>query len=439
MKDYKILYDWPFAEIQRLADSDEAEAFALGLDVGSLSCFTTLTEQMRGLGADLTAAKAARGLFQKWGELRVCLDSFEQQFAHFPGATLQKFRLFVLIADKLSQNAPLLDTADVDENAFEIRALSEQLPLHWFSRENGQSILESMAVFSCANLLALEEEITSWNLSSLFAFHFLAALQALTALPVGHAAFVKRPNQPIANEAVEAFVRMAVLITGRPVHSAQQYLHAPRVINPDAIEICNLYQQWGEVLNVLSEYNSRKDVLLKYLTIYHVIENFMFKLPIVALERQQNGRMFSIRDFRRLYQQVEMAEGEALKQLFAKILPMEASPGVTFGQHIVSNWTGMPQADVDSALVTLGLSFTFTGFTASTAAPHFAKLVYAIRNAIVHNKETEFHLTYASLDMKVCSLIEVFLIPSLEEICFSLIGSHNVYLWYQNRELLLYT
>jgi hypothetical protein len=442
MKKYEILYDWPFAQIQRLADSDEAEEFAGALDAGALGSFTTLTEQMRGLGADMTAAKAARQHFPKWEELRICLDSFEQQFANFPGASIPKFRLFVLLAGKLFQTAPPLDAVDVDETAFEIRAISEQLPLSWFSRENGQSVLESMAVFSCGNLTALEAEIAPWNLSPIFAFHLLAALQALPALPPGHAAFVKRPMQPVTNEAVEAFARMVVLTTGRPVHSARRYLKTPRVIDPDIIRVGNSYQQWGEVLNVLSEYNSREDVLLKYLTIYHVIENFMFKLPIVVLERQQNGRMFSIRDFRRLYQRVEMAEGDALKQLFTSIFQMQASPGVTFEQHIVSRWTnlvpGMPQADVDRALVTLGLSFNFSGFAGQAAAGTFAKLVYAIRNAIVHNKETEFHLTYASLDSRVCSVIEVFLIPALEEICFSLIGSPNPQLWYQNRELLFY-
>ena len=65
-------------------------------------------------------------------------------------------------------------------------------------------------------------------------------------------------------------------------------------------------------------------------------------------------------------------------------------------------------------------------------------MVYAIRNAIVHNKETEFHLTYATLDSTICALIESFVIPCLEEICFALVGSQNDYVWYLNKELKLY-
>jgi hypothetical protein len=442
MKKYEILYDWPVAQVQRLADSNDAENYAVGLGPAPLAAFTTLTEQIRGLGADLAAAKAARVHFTKWNQLRQCLEAFENQFGNFPGANLPKFRLFVLLADKLAQSAPPLDAADIDENAFEIRELPQPLPLCWFTRENAQSPQDSTAVFNCGDLAALEIEIAAANVSPAFAFQLLAALHALPALPAGHAVLVKRTAQPIEIAAIEAFVRLVVLINGKPVHATRRYANAPRVLDADAIRAGHVYQQWSEVLDVLSEYNSRDEVLLKYLTIYHVVENFMFKLPIVGLERQRNGKMFSIRDFQTLYDKTKMNEGDALKRLFAAVFPLQASAAATFQQHISTRWTalvpGVSQADIDIALSNLDLPFTFAGFQGQAAAGFFAKLVYAIRNAIVHNKETEFHLTYASLDPKMCALIESFLIPSLEEICFSLIGSPNTHLWYQNKQLQLY-
>jgi hypothetical protein len=398
---------------------------------------------MRGLGADLAAAKAAREHFAKWPELRQCIESFEQQFANFPGASLPKFRFSILLADKLSQTAPPLDAVEIDGTAFEIRGLPQALPLAWFARENAHSPVDSMAVFSCADLAALEPGLGAENLSPLFVFHLLAAVHVLPNLPAGHSVLVKRTTPQIPISAIEPFVRMVVLASGKPVHAARRYLNAPSILDPDIIRAGHLYQQWGDVLNVLSEYNSRDEVLLKYLTIYHVIENFMFKLPIVRLERQQNGRMFSIRDFRRLYQKVEMPESDALKQLFTAIFPLPATPGLTFEQHILTRWAalvpGLTQADINATLNSLGLSFDYNSFGGQAIVGCFAKLVYAIRNAIVHNKETEFHLTYASLDATVCVLIETFLLPSLEEICFALIASPNTQLWYQNRELVLYT
>lgn len=442
MKKYEILYDWPTAQVTHLTDSNEAENYALGLDAAPLAAFTTLTEQIRGLGADLGVAKAARAHFAKWTHLRQCLNAFENQFGDFPSANLSKFRLSVLLADKLAQTAPLLDAADIDANSFEIRELPQPLPLCWFTRENAQSPQDSTALFNCGDLAALEAEIAASILSPTFAFQFIAALHALPTLPTGHAVLVKRTAQPIEIASIEAFVRLVVLISGRPIHATRRYVSTPQVLDPDAIRAGHVYQQWGEVLDVLSEYNSRDEVLLKYLTIYHVVENFMFKLPIVGLERQRNGRMFSIRDFQTLYDKTKMNEVDALKRLFAAVFPLQASAAATFQQHISARWAalvpGVAQTDVDTALSTLDLPFTFAGFQGQSAAGCFAKLVYAIRNAIVHNKETEFHLTYASLDPTMCALIESFLIPSLEVICFSLIGSPNTHLWYQNKQLLLY-
>jgi len=335
-----------------------------------------------------------------------------------------------------------LDAIDIDENAFEIRELKQTLPLCWFTRENLQSFLDSAAVFAGRELAALEPEIAASNISPDFAFHFLATLHQTAQLPENHAVLVKRAAQPIEIAAVEAFVRLLVLMSGKPIHAAKRYSKVPHILNPDAVQPHHAYQQWGEVLDVLSEYNSRDEVLLKYLTIYHIIENLMFKLPIVGLERQRNGKMFSIRDFQTLYDKTKMNEGDALKRLFTDIFLMQATPAATFQQHIITRWTalvpGMTLSDIDAALKSLALSFQFTDFHDQAAPGCFAKLVYTIRNAIVHNKETEFHLTYASLDSTICGLIELFLIPSLEEICFSLIGSPNNQLWYQNKELLLY-
>jgi hypothetical protein len=175
----------------------------------------------------------------------------------------------------------------------------------------------------------------------------------------------------------------------------------------------------------------------------------MFKLPLVDLERRNGGRMFSIRDFQRLYREVDEYESVVLRRFFEVTFQMDASPGVTFANHIVARWNGLvpgvAAADIESAMNTLGIvkrstkrPLRFVDFTPGSAAEHFAKMVYTVRNAIVHNRETELHLSYANLNGPQASLIETFLIPSLEEVCFSLIGSPNPHVWYQNRELALF-
>lgn len=444
MKKYEILYDWPIAAISRLADSDDAEAYANQLAEPEQGNFVALTERMRVLGAELATAKAARVHFSKWAELRSYVDEFGRKFASFPIPTVDKLKISLLLADKLSQSSPLLDTDDIDADAFELRELTQPVPLSWFCRENGQSMTDSVVVLSCVDHGAVESEIAASNISPNLLFHFMATLHATDTLPSSQAILTRKAMPQVEISAINAFARLVVLATGKPVHSARRYVNAPSVLDPDEIRPGAPYQQWGEVLNVLSEYNSREEIILKFLTIYHVIENFMFKRPIVELERQKNGEMFSIRDFRRLYEGVEMAEADALRKLFNAVFQMRALHGTTFMQHLAARWGSLvptvSQADINSALSTIGLTFIFTDLQGANAPSCFSKLVYAIRNAIVHNKETEFHLTYASMDTSpsLCALIEKFLLPSLEEICFALIGKQNTSFWYQNKEIQLY-
>ena len=444
MKKYEILYDWPCAEITRLADSEEAEAYADTLSEPLQSRFVDLTEKMRVRGQDLVAAKAKRQHFLQWEELCEFVEELGNQFASFSGPSVERLKVSLLFADKLAQSNPALDEDEIDENTFELRELINPVPLSWFCRQNGHSFMDSVAVFSCTDHRSVASALTDSPVSPELLFHLMAALQHVAAFPTTQAVLVKKTNPEVDANALNAFVHLSVLATGKPVHSAYRYTNPPVVLDPDEIRPGAPYQQWAEVLNVISEYNSRDEILLKYLTIYHVVENFMFRRPIVELERQNNGVMFSIRDFKRLYDRVEMKEPEALRQLFAAVFLITTSASNTFNQQIVNRWNALvptvtTAADIDAALHSLGVNFTFNEFGVQQGVDaRYSKLVYAFRNAIVHNKETEFHLTYATLSTVLCSLIEQFLLPSLEEICFLLVSRQNNLLWYQNSELRLY-
>ncbi|EKN5122561.1 TPA: hypothetical protein SBJ50_004333 [Yersinia enterocolitica] len=444
MKKHEILYDWPIQEINRLTNSDVAENYAEELEELDLNKFVTLTERIRILGSELEQTKVDRVHFSKWAELRTCAEEFSGQFDSFPSPSIEKLKLSALLAGKLSESLPPLDETDIDTNMFELRELTQPIPQLWFCRENSLSIADSVILFSCDKLSVLSSEITSSIISPNLLFYFMAALHIIDDLPPTHAILVKKMTPQVEEPAINAFARLVVLATGKPVHSSRKYTKTPYILNPDEIQLGEAYHQWSEVLNVLSEYNSRDETLLKFLTIYHVIENFMFKRPIVELERQMNGQMFSIRDFRRLYASVDINESDALKKVFCNILMMEAIPGITFQDDLISRWRSLllvtSEADINTALKMIGLKFSFTDFNRNSVLSCFSKLVYTIRNAIVHNKETEFHLTYAPLDMNpsLCYLIEDFLLPSLEGICFSLISKNNVHFWYQNKEMNLY-
>jgi hypothetical protein len=439
MKQHEALYDWPMRELERLADSGAAEAFATTLSGVAEETFTRLAERMRGLGVDLKKAKVSREHSNGWEQIRECLEQFSRDFHAFPDCNIGKFRIFVGIAKTVADSGvPLDSTIDIDENLFAFRELPNSIPLHWFHRENAASFEESVSLFSCSALPTTEAEIETDTISPKYAFHFLAALPTAGSLIDHHIAVVKKSSASVPMPAVDAFVKLLLLAAGKPIHMCHRYQQPPSVINIDSIRIGEPFHQWNDVIYVLSEYNSRDDLLLKFITAYHVVENLMYKMPIVELETNLTGKMFSIRDFKRLYESVDKKEADAIGKLFAVISGISTGT-TTFKERWLKRWRSIspsvPSTDIDVALITLGLKFKFSSF--NTPA-EFAKLVYSIRNAIVHNKETEFHLTHASVDTAFSAIIEKFLIPCLEEVCFEVIGRRVAEFWYSQDKLLFY-
>ncbi|HEK0649921.1 TPA: hypothetical protein SMP57_002413 [Proteus mirabilis] len=441
MKKYDILYNWPISEITHLSRSDIAENYCSQLSDSEQDTFLALTEKINALGEELKQAKADKVHFLKWNELQLNIIEFNNSFQSFPQSLGEKLLLTSLLASKLLESLPVLDE-DIDIELFELRSLTKTIPQSWFIKENSLSLTESIVIFSCKNINAISTDINSSTISPNFLFHFIAALHNAEYYPSGHAILVKKTTQPVADNAINAFVNLLVLADGEPIHTPKKYTSKPSILNHSDIQFGAGYHQWNEILNVLSEYNYRDEILLKFLTIYHVIENLMFKLPIVILEQQKNGKIFSIRDFRRLYDQTNLNENKALHQLFNLIFQIKpnSSSTDTFKDIVTQRWTSFssstPNADINSAFEMLGLDFE----AHNLMNDKFHKLIYMVRNCIVHNKETEFHLTYEPLDSNptLCKLIEDFLLPSLEEICFSLISKNNSELWYKNKEMCLY-
>jgi hypothetical protein len=445
MKKYHALYDWISTEVLRLSSSDTAEAYASTLTDQNEEIYVPLSEELRGLGAELVTAKNNRAHFSQWQRLKQNINNYSTRFSNFPQAEFHKLRTCIMLASTLSTTGEALDEDEINDQLFEVRALSKPLPLNWFARENSTTFENSLVVFSCQDFPVLERELqaSTGQISPKLVFHILATLVQSQNLPASHVALIKHVQPQIPNETVEAFVHLHILAEGKDIHIRRHYSALPQIGNFDETDPLHPYHQWNDVLGVLSEYNSRTEPLLKFLTIYHVVENLMFKRPLVELESRQNGRMFSIRSFRQMYDQVEMNESIALRKLFITSFQVQITRTATVEQSILMRWQNLSNTasvpDIDSALMELGMNKTYAQFAPGNgAASFFSDLVYKLRCAIVHNKETEFHLTYSTMTNGFITLIESFLLPALEELCFVLISRKNPYVWYSNRELKLY-
>lgn len=444
MKKHAVLFDWCISEINRISDSDEAEAFSNLLSDTQQESFASLTGAMRNISADLAKAKAEKLHYNNWGLLRFCLEKYLLEFPSFPNEVFKQFILHTLIAEKLIAHSSTIEHEDIDTNLLEFRLLKERLPHTWFVSENRSNFENSAALFCCEHIQKLEEEINNSNISPKLIYSLLATLSTNTNdISNNQWALVKKTSPQESEAEVEAFIHLLILSTGKSLHTPREYNKPTNILNAELLKLGDGHQQWRDIHYVLSEFNSRKDTLSKYLTIYHVLENLMLKFPIVELERKQLGKMFSIRDFRKLYKEVDENEKNLLKKLIKSVFNMQVATAVTFGNHLNTRWKKLVPATqiplIDAALLTLGINNQFSYFNNNAQGIELlTNLIYQVRCAIVHNKETEFHLTYASLDNALIILIENFLIPSLEEICFFLVGIKNNEVWYLNKYITLY-
>jgi hypothetical protein len=245
---------------------------------------------------------------------------------------------------------------------------------------------------------------------------------------------------------VREFVKLNLVADGKQVHEMKSYTAEPRVLLRDAMSLDLDYQQHAELIAVLSEYNSRHELFSKYLTLYHVFENFMIKAPICEMQQRNAG--LTIRDFRILTAKVTADELPTLEKFFKKVAQEKPDGATSFEDEVATRWTSLvanvTAAEVDKAMALLdvkgdtGSSLRHSEVNAGNAGRFFPRIVYQLRNAIVHNKETDFHLTHATMTLGLERLLTDSVIPLLEGLCFHLITTKNAHVWYSNKHLRLY-
>ncbi|EHY0973341.1 hypothetical protein K2B97_004537, partial [Vibrio parahaemolyticus] len=199
---------------------------------------------------------------------------------------------------------------------------------------------------------------------------------------------------------------------------------------------------------ILSEYNSRKEILNKYLSLYHGVENFVYRLPIVKLTESNNGKMFSVRDFHLLYSSIDDKELPSLISFFKEVYSKDRDGGIYLNNLHDSFKNGISPTFLNTALKELQIKnaknvyFNYNMLIAANNKQNlpsqFASIVYKIRNSIVHNKETEFHLSHAYLSDEIIELLANVVIPELENLIFGLVVKKNELIWYKHDKIMLY-
>jgi hypothetical protein len=390
--------------------------------------------------------------------LNKTIAELKNEFPEFGAGSHEKAFLAIKLADLIKTEVESDPTFDysiaIDIDLFDLKVLSRKVSHRFFSYFDPVDVSQSIILFDLKQkddyFKFFEDELIPIELL----FHLVYKLGAHTIVNTTEQYLMVKKG--LREKSIEALLRLHLVKKGYYYHFPEAYsgalnIHANRKISSD-----RKYQQFLDTLLIFSEYNYQRDFLDKYLSLYQVVENFMFRVPLVELERANGGRPFSIRDFQRLFKRTNTSELDALKNLIEKVLTEYYEPTIkTFESFLLERWQNLPNGAFDDAKISQLMGFlnvtnskgnllTYQDVKAENIRGVYSQLIYYFRNSVVHNKDTELHLNHETLIShhvlgdSAKNFLEKFLIPTLEEIVFYLVIEENDIVRYSQPELLLW-
>jgi hypothetical protein len=168
-----------------------------------------------------------------------------------------------------------------------------------------------------------------------------------------------------------------------------------------------VYQQYFELFDIINEVNHSTEIITRFLKVYHMLEYLVYRVELVKVEEKARLNRTFIREIHGL-------AGKGSDGYFN--LGVLSPDQVTF----LKNKIGLdPYTPTDKEKV--------------------CRLIYILRNSIVHNKESEFHMTTTNPDeyIDMIPLLNI-LIEKLERLIIDKIAADVPSISYQNRVIELY-
>jgi hypothetical protein len=374
-------------------------------------------------------------------------QKIDEYFAEQPNNIQDKFDDIDSIKDEIDFKV-YLGKKLIDLN---IEALEEEISFNYISKEGYELSIDTNIKLSYKNNPFLIINTNDFKLERFddeenryYASFLLALNQNWDNLNKDNQFWFFIPSCTIDESNLESFIQFILLINGKFFHNPIE-TQKNQFLSNDIKDVldCNIksFNQYQESSYILSEYNHTKDILLKYLLLYHIIENFMYRRPIAEMANTS----FSIRDFKRLYKNIDTNEVDTLSKLFKEISTNAFINNITLEEYInnlIEELKNQGFINIASFINILGFDFANLKYLAGQKKSHedFRKFIYQIRNSIVHNKETEFHITHNTFQSfpDLNQLFEKLLLPALENIIYFLIFKENSIIDYPKNHLLLY-
>lgn len=242
----------------------------------------------------------------------------------------------------------------------------------------------------------------------------------------------KGSNERLTKDELRAIIKFEMILKGDILKAPQKYeksfLYDSLGRNYNCLAGYSVrneaYNQIENLFDVLSDYHACKGILDKFLKLYHVYEELTIRMTLVKYSKQTGLTARDLADFHN-------PKPNELKNLVELIKAMLMDSGNIKNcdsgllNELKSIWNQMHQETRDyldnwynSAFPDNNRYFSqFRVKDLQQMSEYIGYIVYQTRCRIVHNKATEFHLSYQKLDVTNLDALENYMLPMMELLC----------------------
>ena len=202
-----------------------------------------------------------------------------------------------------------------------------------------------------------------------------------------------------------SYIYLSYLNESKSIVLPQNLTYNPTTLNPALIfDNTKNYEQYFDIYDVLNELNQAPDILNRFLRLYHTLEYLVYRVYLVNLVNRVGGSKLFVREFITSAESMKKGEKDSFKKNFKEIFNTDLTP------KIQPDLAPISTPDVIAFLKEKNI---VNGFDASNIQK-VSELIYGIRCCIVHNKESEYHMTisnsedYEIIIPLIRKLLEVF-------------------------------
>lgn len=146
------------------------------------------------------------------------------------------------------------------------------------------------------------------------------------------------------------------------------------------------YEQYFDIYDVLNELNQSPDILNRFLRLYHTFEYLVYRVYLVELVKKVGSSRIFVREFINSSESMKKGERESFIKNFEKIFASDLTATINPALNTVSN------ANVITFLKDKKIVSDFN----TTSIKKISEFIYGLRCCIVHNKESEYHISISN-------------------------------------------